>query len=50
MKTVVDCPCGERIKGVHEDDLVARVLEHLGEIHDGREYTREEILFMARAD
>jgi hypothetical protein len=47
MKTMLDCPCGERIVGVDEDDLVAKVQAHLAEAHPGREYTREQILFMA---
>jgi hypothetical protein len=46
-KTMLDCPCGERIVGVDEDDLVAKVQAHLAEVHPGREYTREQILFMA---
>jgi len=47
MKTQLHCPCGEQIKGVDEDDLVAKTLKHLRDEHDGREYTRDEILFMA---
>jgi hypothetical protein len=48
MKTIVDCPCGEHIVGGDEDDLVAKVQQHLAEKHPGREYTREQILMMAR--
>lgn len=47
MKTMLDCPCGTRIVGVDEDDLVAKVQEHLAKEHPGREYTRDQILFMA---
>ena len=47
MKTQLHCPCGEQIKGVDEDDLVEKTLTHLRKEHDGREYTRDEILFMA---
>jgi hypothetical protein len=47
MKTMLDCPCGERIVGTDEDDLVAKVQAHLAATHPGREYTREQILFMA---
>lgn len=47
MKTQLHCPCGEQIKGVDEDDLVEKTQKHLRDEHDGREYTRDEILFMA---
>ncbi|MEI2821719.1 MAG: hypothetical protein V9E81_16705 [Marmoricola sp.] len=41
------CPCGERIVGDGEDDLVEKAQAHLAEQHPGREYHRNEILFMA---
>lgn len=41
------CPCGELIKGDSQDDLVAKAQAHLREAHEGREYSRNEILFMA---
>lgn len=47
MKTQLDCPCGERIEGPNEDELVAAVRTHLTEKHPELEYTREQILFMA---
>lgn len=47
MKTKVNCPCGEQIVGADEDDLVAKVQQHLADKHDGRTYTREQILMMA---
>jgi hypothetical protein len=47
MKTRLTCPCGERIVGVDEDDLVARTQAHLAEAHPGLEYDRESILFIA---
>jgi predicted small metal-binding protein len=47
MKTQLHCPCGEQIRGVDEDDLVEKTQKHLREEHDGREYSRDEILFMA---
>jgi hypothetical protein len=47
MKTTLDCPCGERIEGTDENDLVERVLAHLHAEHPDRSYTREQILFMA---
>lgn len=47
MKTRLACPCGELIVGVDEDELVARVQDHLAQAHQGREYDREMILFMA---
>lgn len=41
------CPCGALIEGSDDDQLVARAQAHLAEDHPGREYTREEILFLA---
>jgi hypothetical protein len=47
LKTHLSCPCGESIHGTDEDDLVAKVKAHLAEKHPDRDYTREEILFLA---
>ncbi|WP_183094589.1 DUF1059 domain-containing protein [Nocardioides stalactiti] len=41
------CPCATTIRGEDDDDLVQKVQEHLAAEHPGREYSREEILFMA---
>ena len=47
MKTHLNCPCGEAIGGKDEDELVELALAHLAEVHPGRDYEREHILFMA---
>jgi predicted small metal-binding protein len=47
-KTIVDCPCGESIQGADEDELVTKTQEHLKANHPGHEYTREQILMIAR--
>jgi predicted small metal-binding protein len=47
MKTHLNCPCGELLKGADEDELVQAAQEHLKENHPDHEYTRDEILFMA---
>lgn len=47
MKTRLTCPCGELIRGDSEDQLVDNVQQHLTEKHEGRTYSRDEILFMA---
>jgi hypothetical protein len=47
MKRTLDCPCGVRVNGEDEDDLVEQVSRHLAERHPGRDYSRDEILFMA---
>jgi hypothetical protein len=47
-KTILDCPCGARITGETEDQLVERTQAHLAENHPDHEYSREEILFIAR--
>ena len=41
------CPCDVTIRGEDDDELVAKVQAHLAAEHSGREYSREEILFMA---
>jgi predicted small metal-binding protein len=43
----LSCPCGEHITGQTEDELVEKTQAHLKEKHPGREYSREEILFLA---
>ena len=47
MKTHLNCPCGEAITGDTEDDLVEKAQAHLSEVHPGRDYDRDAILFMA---
>jgi hypothetical protein len=43
----LQCPCGELIVGDDEDDLVAKTQAHLADKHPGRDYSRDEILFLA---
>jgi predicted small metal-binding protein len=49
MKTKLNCPCGELIRGDDEDDLVEKAFAHLRDKHPDMadEYQREHILFMA---
>lgn len=47
MEHVLDCPCGVRIVASDPDELVLRAREHLGLTHPGRDYTADEILFLA---
>jgi hypothetical protein len=44
---VLNCPCGKRLSGSSEDEIVEVSLAHLGEEHPGMEYEREHVLFMA---
>ena len=46
---VVDCPCGERLRGDSEDHIVEVANAHLAEQHPdmANSYGREHILFMA---
>jgi hypothetical protein len=44
---VLDCPCGERLRGDSEDEIVAVSLAHLAERHPDLNYEREHVLFMA---
>ena len=44
---VLDCPCGERLRGDSEDHIVEVALGHLAERHPDLSYEPEHILFMA---
>jgi hypothetical protein len=46
---VLPCPCGERLTGDTEDDIVETSFAHLREKHPDMadHYEREHILFMA---
>jgi hypothetical protein len=44
---VLNCPCGERLSGESEDEIVEVSLAHLAERHPDMEYEREHVLFMA---
>ncbi len=46
---VLDCPCGERLRGDSEDPIVEVATGHLAERHPDMvdQYEREHILFMA---
>ena len=47
---VLTCPCGERLTGDTEDDIVEVSFAHLRAEHPdlADDYEREHILFMAR--
>ena len=47
MKTTLDCPCGTRVVGKDEDELVEKTQAHLRETHPDLDYGRDEILFIA---
>lgn len=46
---VLQCPCGERLSGASEDEVVEVSFAHLRENHPDMadEYERHHILFMA---
>ena len=46
---VLDCPCGTRLRGASEDEIVEVSFAHLAEKHPDMadSYEREHILFMA---
>ena len=44
---ILDCPCGTRLSGDSEDEIVDVSLAHLAEKHPDMEYEREHVLFMA---
>ncbi|MFD9551663.1 DUF1059 domain-containing protein [Nocardia salmonicida] len=47
MKTLLNCPCGDVIQGIDEDELVEEVQQHLTEKHPNLSYDREQILSLA---
>jgi hypothetical protein len=46
-KTMLDCPCGTRIVGRDQPELLAKAREHLQAAHPTRDYSDEQILFVA---
>jgi hypothetical protein len=47
---VLACPCGERLTGLTEDEIVEVATAHLSQRHPDKAamYEREHILFMAQ--
>ena len=41
------CPCGEMLNADGDAALIERARAHLAALHPGREYTDDEILFLA---
>ncbi|HEY3069041.1 MAG TPA: DUF1059 domain-containing protein [Gaiellaceae bacterium] len=48
MALVVNCPCGETVKGENDDEIVANVEEHVQQAHPEMvgQMSREQILAM----
>jgi len=46
---VLNCPCGTRLEGATEDEIVDVSFAHLAEVHPDMadSYEREHVLFMA---
>jgi predicted small metal-binding protein len=49
MAKVFTCECGVVLRGVDDDDLVARAQRHARDVHQ-MDVTREQILAMARVE
>ena len=47
MAKVVNCPCGEKITGESDDELVRLVQEHGKEVHQ-QDVSRDDALAMAQ--
>jgi predicted small metal-binding protein len=49
MAKVVNCPCGETVRGENDDELVTNVEEHVRQHHPemATQMSREQILGMA---
>jgi hypothetical protein len=50
LRFVLSCPCGERLEGADEDEIVVVAFAHLAERHPdlAGAYEREHVLAMAR--
>ena len=46
---IMQCYCGQVLRGGTDDELVANVKEHARKVHD-MEVTREQVLAMARQE
>jgi len=46
---IMQCDCGQVVRGETDDELVANVQKHAREVHD-MEITREQILAMAQQE
>ena len=46
----VNCDCGTTVRGIHDDDLVAKVEDHVEKAHPEMQgqMSREQILAMAK--
>ena len=47
MAKIMQCDCGQVVRGETDDELVANVQKHAREVHD-MEITREQVLAMAQ--
>lgn len=47
MAKVVNCPCGETVRGETDEELIAAVMKHGKEVHD-QEVKPEDVLAMAQ--
>jgi len=46
---IMQCDCGQVVRGETDDELVANVQKHAREVHD-MEITREQVLAMAQQE
>ena len=49
MAKIMQCDCGQVVRGETDDELVANVQKHAREVHD-MEITREQVLAMAQQE
>ena len=49
MAKIMQCDCGDVVRGDTDDELVANVQRHAREVHD-MELTREQVLAMAQQE
>jgi predicted small metal-binding protein len=49
MAKIMQCDCGQVIRGETDDEIVANVQKHAREVHD-MELTKEQVLAMAQQE
>jgi predicted small metal-binding protein len=47
---MIQCQCGQTIRGQSDDELVANAQRHVQEVHNGMQISRDQVLAMAQPE
>jgi len=50
MAKMIECQCGETVRGKDDDELVANGMKHVKDVHSGMQVTRDQLLAMAKPE